>query len=772
MKKGPFAKRKRFRINVFVMLLLSYLFVLLMPVTIFFGVYTQIEKLMIRQAYNANLALIEQVKQVVDNRLDELHLISRYVTAHPKLDLLLKMDVPKTGPEIYEFYSFMKEMQRYRSMSRFVSDFYLYFEKSGTVLTTNLKTTPSLLFSKIYGYGDWTYEQWKTKVLDQVHFNDYLPAAPIGRAYQEDRRIVYMQTLPFGEKKDPGGTLVMYIDERQIKDMLEQIAAASQGTIYIKNANGQVIVSAGEPLPMGTEDDHWGDKTLTVSATSRNGWEYVSVVPEKVLFAKVHAIKTAVISVLVCCIVIGAAASLFLSYRAYRPLREIITFIMKKKQLPDRKFRDEYEFIKSMLASSLEKQMELEEQIIKQAPAFRANFILRMLKGQVNAADLSEDSLAFMGIHMPCPNVAVAVIKLTDASGFIRDDTESEWALIRFVAGKLAEEHPQFTAYAAELEKHMVAVLLSVPEATETRALSQWAEQINRIIEQRFRTKTTIALSSVHRGLEAVPECFYESMRAQDYSIFHADRAVLIYEEIRHGTQAYYDFPIEAEVQLINSVKSGDWNQAKAILDNLYSANFKGKQLTPEVGKLLFADLTSTLFKLLNSLNLDYEDLSRTGNPLESIPGGKSVEVMYQEISSMFADLCERVNASRGDASAIMLHNIKQYIRENYADPMLSLVSIANQFHITAPYLSAFFKKNSGMNLTDFLARTRIEQAKRLMADPHYTISQIAQMVGYTNDVGFIRMFKRYEGITPGKYKEMLQADKNQAILPNAYSDS
>ena len=77
---------------------------------------------------------------------------------------------------------------------------------------------------------------------------------------------------------------------------------------------------------------------------------------------------------------------------------------------------------------------------------------------------------------------------------------------------------------------------------------------------------------------------------------------------------------------------------------------------------------------------------------------------------------------------------------------MISLASIAEQFDITPPYLSAFFKKNSGTNLTDYLAKIRIERSKEMMRDAKNTISHIARSVGYTSDVGFIRVFKKYEG--------------------------
>ncbi len=144
--------------------------------------------------------------------------------------------------------------------------------------------------------------------------------------------------------------------------------------------------------------------------------------------------------------------------------------------------------------------------------------------------------------------------------------------------------------------------------------------------------------------------------------------------------------------------------------------------------------------------------------PIENMTEAGSLEELYSEMQFMFHQVCLYVKQQRGDSSTLLLEKIKKYIIEHHDDAMISLASIAEQFNITPPYLSAFFKKNSGSNLTDYLAKIRIERSKEMMKDAGSTISQIARSVGYTSDVGFIRVFKKYEGITPGKYKETLHS--------------
>lgn len=750
------------RVSVFVTLLMSYLVILLIPVIVFWGLYTQIERIMIENANNSNMALIEQAKQVVDSRLDEMHLISRNITSHPRLDALLKASSPQNGTENYNYYTFMQEMQRYRNSSSFITDFYVYLRESDTVLSPSLKTTSRVLFSDIYGYEKLTYQQYQADILHGIHFNRYLPVTEVGKGLNQKRMLTYMQTLPFGEKANPKGALVMLIEERQIAGLLDEIVKTNHGTIYIKDASGQVILSAGESEVHSTGKTADNPRVMTVSTRSaRSGWEYVSAVPEKAFMEKVYMVKRMAVGVLAICLVAGIAACAFMTYRAYFPLRDIIRFIRQSHPAKEGKVRNEYDFIKSTMADSFGKQTEMKEQLSRQTPVIRSNFLQRLLKGNVDTADMSDHALDFMGISFPHSSFAVALIELRDASGFIHNERESEWALIRFVTGKVAEEIHPFTAYSVELEKNLVAIILNMPEPLHDKVdqLYDWAEQVKLVIEQRFKSDITIGISEIRTGLGCLASGYTESLKALEYSIFTAYKPILLYEEMKQKTEVYYDFPIETEIQLINAMKSGDTDKAQDIIQCLYHNNFNGQSISPELGRLMFANLLSTMFKLLNALNLKYEDIfGESGKTLEEITEGSTVEELYREVKWMFGKVCLHVKDQRGDSSSLLLEKIKSYIADHHDDAMISLASIAEQFDITPPYLSAFFKKNSGTNLTDYLAKIRIERSKEMMRDAKNTISHIARSVGYTSDVGFIRVFKKYEGITPGKYKETLHS--------------
>nr|WP_246238994.1 helix-turn-helix transcriptional regulator [Paenibacillus anseongense] len=70
-------------------------------------------------------------------------------------------------------------------------------------------------------------------------------------------------------------------------------------------------------------------------------------------------------------------------------------------------------------------------------------------------------------------------------------------------------------------------------------------------------------------------------------------------------------------------------------------------------------------------------------------------------------------------------------------------------------YLSKLFREQTGEGLLDYINKVRIVKAKELIENQNITLNEIASLVGFSDVNALIRIFKKYEGVTPGKYKEM-----------------
>lgn len=101
----------------------------------------------------------------------------------------------------------------------------------------------------------------------------------------------------------------------------------------------------------------------------------------------------------------------------------------------------------------------------------------------------------------------------------------------------------------------------------------------------------------------------------------------------------------------------------------------------------------------------------------------------------------------------IRVERAKELIKDGYGDSSLSLESISEKLGLTAPYLSRIFAEHQPPGFLDYLNRYRLERAKDLLRETEETVGDIGLRVGFNSPQSFIRVFKRYEGETPGQFR-------------------
>jgi len=91
------------------------------------------------------------------------------------------------------------------------------------------------------------------------------------------------------------------------------------------------------------------------------------------------------------------------------------------------------------------------------------------------------------------------------------------------------------------------------------------------------------------------------------------------------------------------------------------------------------------------------------------------------------------------------------YIEENYKEGSLSF--IAKSLHYDFYWLSREIKLRTGKNYTDLVQEKRLSEACFLLRNTDMKISEISENVGYSNISYFHRLFSKYFGVSPHKYR-------------------
>lgn len=158
----------------------------------------------------------------------------------------------------------------------------------------------------------------------------------------------------------------------------------------------------------------------------------------------------------------------------------------------------------------------------------------------------------------------------------------------------------------------------------------------------------------------------------------------------------------------------------------------------------------SSLRKGCNRLKNAYEEAQFA---MQGVKGLNLTGILlYDEVRN---SVRESVRDNRDES---IVQQIQEYIQQHYQDPDLNVGKLCEDMEKSVSYVSKLFKEKTGQNILYYINMVRIENAKRLLKESRQDtgIGEIGKETGFTNSNSFIRIFKKYEQMTPGKYRELI----------------
>ena len=138
-------------------------------------------------------------------------------------------------------------------------------------------------------------------------------------------------------------------------------------------------------------------------------------------------------------------------------------------------------------------------------------------------------------------------------------------------------------------------------------------------------------------------------------------------------------------------------------------------------------------------------------------PRGYELQVFggfYQFFGAVFAGRCyfEEPPQSLRDYKKIMqLKQVLEYIEANYQNT-ISLEQMSQAARMSPKYFCRFFMDMTHKTPMDYLNYQRVEHAAFLLSTSHSSVTDVAFSCGFNDLSYFIKTFKRYKGVTPGRF--------------------
>lgn len=756
--------------------LVSYLLIMILPVMLGCITYVKAIATVKQQTKEYNTILLGQASQIIDGYLTGVNQVMSNVAFDSGIKGFLNTSSVEIPDDILSMKSIMKQLDNYNQSQlaytdNVVYDLYVYFKNIDSILAQTGKYTPSQYYSKIASYKGLDYNAWK-QTLEQGVSGRFLPAQDIAAGAFRKNVITYVQTLPPYEKNRIQGVACILVDTEKIEKQMRNTGILEDGAVYIfDNRSKQVISALGNQgfltpdfrnritkLIQGSEDKMDSSGALVSQyVSSANALRYVSILPESRYMHKVQSIKDMIVLVVLVELIAGILLSFLLARNNYKPIQRIVNQLRHSSGI-ESPVINELAFIESITQSTLEKNKNISEALKRQQPIVQASILEHLTKGNAESYKNIHQSLERLGIHFPHNRFCVVTVCIEDCSLLIKEHSLDEYATVRFsvknVVLELAER--EFTAHVIDLDWDQVALIVNLEEQ-DTQAVERIksiAAEARDFISEKLLTVITMGIGSIHSGVEGINLSYKESKTALDYRVIKGQGSIISNSDIPR-TYTEYFYTTEMETQILNFIGVGDTEKVLELLDKVYKDNFKDREVSMEAARCLLFDMMGTAWKMLAKLDkynaglLEAQQLT-----ILQLSSCITIDEMLSTLKTLYVNVGKYMLQNKKNNSIELRDKIIALIHERYGQNNLSLTSVADELDISPTYVSKFFKLQTGINFADYVGKVRMDKAKELLKDPDIPLSDIAVKVGYTNAAYLIRTFKKYENMTPGKYRE------------------
>ncbi|MNI00035.1 HTH-type transcriptional regulator YesS [compost metagenome] len=739
--------------------LLSYVAILLVPVLISIFTYTQTNQTIIDEINRSNNLIIAKVQKDMDSQLEDINRMSVEIALNPQVQELLNIKESLKPEQFFTVFKAFENLKVYKTSSR-SKHYFVYFKSIDMVLTPDISNTSEDIYNNRYANNQISYANW-IELLGQYYRGEYVRIGD---------ELAYIRSLPVGRNGVSLGNVVIFMDQSQFwvsgsEDYIHD------GVALIMDKNDRILTSTvplDGQLPVTYNDlqDKSGvikgklnkqDVVVSYISSGVTDWKYMIIMPEHVFWDKSEYIKKATVIGLLVCLLIGGGLTYAFVRKNYSPVLAIMELFKDKKNRNEleEKQLNEYDFMRQAIHHTLSENTDMSSRLWRQKSFMRGHFIERLLKGRANSISM-ELSLETYGIRFVTDAFAVMIVNVDDYH-------DTSFQLIQFAIMNVTEEltSQKNQGFMTEVDGLLVCLInFKGQDPTDWKQdLSRIASGAQDFMDKNYHVPISISISSPHYASIGISKAYEEALEAMEYQNIYGVTGIIHYSDMEiPRTKGEYYYPLEKEQALMNCIKTGDFASAEHIINEIFKDNLEQRKLPLKIAKCLFVDLVSTMLKTINEIgSIGDNSFLEALNPIERLLKCQTVSDMKQQLKEILQSFCGYMEQEKaGKRTNEILQSIMDMVHLQYNDINLSIASIGERIGLHPAYVSKLFKEGTGTSLLDYMAKFRIEQAKEMMKGQDPTMESIALKVGFTNVRTFRRVFAKYEGITPGKYSDLI----------------
>ena len=494
---------------------------------------------------------------------------------------------------------------------------------------------------------------------------------------------------------------------------------------------------------------------ITYRTSSYNNWTYLSLV--KLTDINKQSRSIGWFTFFICGFI--ALFSLIVGYlgskRIYRPVQRIQEIVLRSlKTDSEITSKNEFELIETQFHNMLKQNDALEETLQSQVSQLKQFFISRLLDGRIHEDELP-GKFDYFGYNFDYSRLSLLAIQIDslEESGYKNKEEDVILLVINNMVEKLIPSTHRLTPIVKN--NVQVTILTSNHETDEQHIyyLNNIAESIQQKVKEELNITVSIGVSNPFTTLTLSKTAYKEALEALKYTLKYGIDSVIFFESLERSQSFHTFFPKHIENEMFDAIKIADKEQVDRILEQFVAEVFT-KDLNHHQYQIIFIRFLNDLIELMQTLGINVLEVEDNKTIFEEIYNLKSKRDVKEWFTNMIIYPLIQTIEQRSESQYKNIYDKMIHIIQEEFDTDLTLETIAARLHYNPNYLSSIFRKEMNISFSEYLSMYRINKAKEWLVETKMSVKEISERLNYNNSQNFIRSFKKFEGTTPGKYRD------------------
>lgn len=729
--------------------ILSYLMILLVPIIItgIFFIRKSINDAKIQ--FMANMvSKTNSTSQILDDSFYEIKKLCVQWSSSVLLSNVTGYVRNNTVEQNYkEYQNMLTEMRNYIISNDIITDIYIVLPSSDKVISIYAIETLDHFFGISLQFDDKAYDEVYTDVQRYTYFSIH-PETAVEIYDKKETVIPVVQSFNYSISSIPD-TLIVLLNPKYIENVVNSIFAPQEGYFRI------ISKADGRPLLIDEDPEVIEEAGFEYSLDSRiSGWQYLYRVEKINSRINIRQIWGYSLLVGLASFVLGVIIAVYLVYRNYDPLNKLLNNASAQLSHKSGKKKSEYEIIEDSLNYLAETKMSFEKKMMLYEPVVRKELLTKIIKGYVG--NKKEIYRIFNEMGLACGENSLFTVLIAeryeekaDPLAEYKQGTVQQKIQIMYLFEKVFDEFG-YNVQVFESDYKRIAVITTFSREDESRYIDEikgiWLKLRNILTDMNI--ELFVVFGDITGDVKDISTQYLKTEKTLERMIFTGDNSI----EVKGDEKTFYFYPNEWELQLINFLKSGNHKSVKKMLTEIKSENLQKRSLQVNIYIRLICEVIETGMKVVEELGINHDF---TGYSYTKIIATKSAASMWEQLETLFEMICDKVLENKSIWDQALKNKLVNYVDRNLTSSDISLNKVAEEFNLHPSTISIKFKQCTGYNFLDYINTNRINQAKKLLRETQDEIYYISELIGYINYSSFSRIFSKYEGISPVKYRNI-----------------